>query len=59
MIGAAVDALGGGVRAETVDLHWHGWFCEALEAWVRSGCVQSIAADATAFRVGVTFRTAM
>ena len=55
MVGAAVDAVGGGVMAYAASLLRQRRFCEALEAGVSSGCVRLIAADATALSIGGTF----
>ena len=56
MVGTAIDALGGGVGADAIDLLRNGWLCKALVAWVGSGCVRGVAADAAA--LGVDFRVA-
>ena len=53
MVSAAIDALGGGVRADAVDHLRLGWLCEALEAWVSFGCVRWVTANAAA--LGVDF----
>ena len=58
MVGAAVDAVGGSVRAYAVSILRQRWFCEALEVGVSSGYVRLIAADATALSVGRAFLVA-
>ena len=55
VVSAAVDALGGSVRAYAGSLLRQRWFCEALEAEVSSGCVRLIAAGATALSAGGAF----
>ena len=55
MAGAAVDALGRGVRAYAISLLRQRWFCEALEAGMSSGCVRLITTDATALSVEKAF----
>ena len=43
VVGATIDALGGGVKAYTAHLLWHSWFCEALEAGISFRCVSGVA----------------
>ena len=58
MVSAAIDALGGGVRADTVQLPRHGWFYLALEARVGPGRMRWIAAYPATLRVEQNFRAA-
>ena len=58
MVGAAVNAFGGDVRAYAVSLLRQGLFYEALEARVSSGCVRLIAADATVLSIEGAFLAA-
>ena len=56
MVGTAIDALGGDVWADAIDLLRHDWLCKALVAWVGSGCIRGVTTDAAA--LGVDFRAA-
>ena len=53
MVGATIDALGGGVRAYTADLLWHSWFCKALEAGMGFRYVRGVVAYTAALGVGL------
>ena len=55
MVCTAVGALRGSVGADTGCLFWGGGSGEALEAWVGTGGVRLIAADAAALWVGGAF----
>ena len=58
MVGIAIDAFGGGVRAYAINFLWHSWFCEALKAGMSIGWVHGVATYATAPSVGGAFRAA-
>ena len=56
MVGVAIDALGGGVRAYHIDLLWHSRFFRGLNAGMGSGCVRGVATYAAALEVGLALR---
>ena len=58
MVGAAIDALGGGRGGILHRSSLQSWFCEALKAGMSSGWVRGVATYAAALGIGLAFGTA-